>query len=80
MAQQKPDLALAHLEKAVELNPDDPVAWYRLAQVDRAMGKDAEQRKALAEFQRIRTGSGVRLRGPSNPEVTQQQVEPQTNP
>ncbi len=80
MAQQKPELALPHLEKAVQLNPDDPVAWYRLAQADRSTGREAEQRKALAEFQRIRSASADRLRGPSNAEVTPQQVDPPTNP
>ena len=80
MALQKPQAALPHLEKAVELNPDDSVAWYRLAQVDRALNKDADQRKALAEFQRIRSQAAARLRGPSNAEVTQQQLDPQASP
>jgi tetratricopeptide (TPR) repeat protein len=80
MAQQKPELALPHLEKAVELNPNDSVAWYRLAQVDRSTGREAEQRRALAEFQRIRSQGADRLRGPSNAEVTQQRLDPQTTP
>jgi tetratricopeptide (TPR) repeat protein len=78
MAQQKPDLALPHLEKAVELNPDDSVAWYRLAQVERSLGREAEQRKAITEFQRIRS-QGV-TRGPSNAGVTQQKLDPSANP
>jgi tetratricopeptide (TPR) repeat protein len=80
MALQKPELALPHLEKAVEINPDDSVAWYRLAQVDRSLSREADQRKALAEFQRIRNQAADRLRGPSNAEVTQQQLDPQANP
>jgi tetratricopeptide (TPR) repeat protein len=80
MALQKPELALPHLEKAVEINPDDSVAWYRLAQVDRSLSREADQRKALAEFQRIRNQTADRLRGPSNAEVTQQQLDPQANP
>jgi tetratricopeptide (TPR) repeat protein len=80
MALQKPEQALPHLDKAVEINPDDSVAWYRLAQVDRSLSREAEQRKALAEFQRIRTQGADRLRGPSNAEVTQQQLDPQANP
>jgi predicted Zn-dependent protease len=53
MANQKPDLALPHLERAVALNANDEVAWYRLSQADRALGKAEEQKKALAEFQRL---------------------------
>ena len=37
LAQQHPELALAQLQKAVELRPDDPVAWYRLSQVQRRL-------------------------------------------
>jgi len=80
MALQKPESALPNLEKAVALNPDDSVAWYRLAQVDRALNKEADQRKALAEFQRIRSQGADRLRGQSNAEITQQQLDPEANP
>ena len=45
MAQQKPSLALPHLQRAVALNADDEVAWYRLAQADRAVGNTEEQKK-----------------------------------
>ena len=53
MAKQKPELALPHLQRAVALNADDEVAWYRLSQADRALGNSDEQKKALAEFQRL---------------------------
>jgi tetratricopeptide (TPR) repeat protein len=49
--------ALPHLERAVTLNPEDEVAWYRLAQVDRKLDRAEEQRKALAEFARLRAQS-----------------------
>ncbi len=80
MALQKPEVVLPHLEKAVEINPDDSVAWYRLAQVDRSLSREAEQLKALTGFQRIRSQSADRLRNPSNAEVTQQQLDPSANP
>jgi tetratricopeptide (TPR) repeat protein len=53
MAKQKPALALPHLQRAVALNAEDEVAWYRLSQAERALGNAEEQRKALAEFQRL---------------------------
>jgi len=51
----KPDLALPHLRKAISLNPEDAVCYYHLFQVHKALGNVAEQQKALAEFQRLRS-------------------------
>jgi tetratricopeptide (TPR) repeat protein len=75
IAQQKPDLAFPHLQKAVELNPDDEVAWYRLAQVSRTLGNAEEQTKALAQFQRLRSQIALQ-RGTAAPgEVTKQVLQ-----
>src|SRR3984885_1965941 len=75
MAQQKPDMALPHLQKAVTLNADDEVAWYRLAQADRSLGNKDEQTKALAEFQRLRSQIAMQ-QGTSTPgEVTKQVLQ-----
>src|SRR5581483_7665027 len=54
LSEQKPQLALPHVQSAVALNADDDVAWYRLAQVQRALGNVTQQQKAIAEFQRLR--------------------------
>ncbi|MGC2399481.1 MAG: tetratricopeptide repeat protein [Acidobacteriaceae bacterium] len=75
IAEEKPELALPHLQRAVALNAEDEVAWYRLAQVDRALGNKEEQRKALAEFQRVR-GEIALQQGTNNPtEVTKQTLQ-----
>jgi tetratricopeptide (TPR) repeat protein len=75
MTRQKPDLALPHLQRAVALNADDEVAWYRLAQADRALGNTEEQKKALAQFQRLRSQIALQ-QGTSTPgEVTKQVLE-----
>lgn len=60
IAQRKPELALPHLQKAIALNPENEVAFYRLVQVHRALGNAAEQQKALAEFQRLRSNESRR--------------------
>ena len=76
---QQPEQALPHLQKAISLNADDEVGWWRLAQVERALGNTAEQKKALAQFQRLhsqssdREESGRKLFSPD--EVTRQQIE-----
>ncbi len=75
MALQKPDLALPHLQQAVVLDADDEVAWYRLAQADRALGNKDEQTKALAQFQRLRSQIALQ-QGTSTPgEVTKQVLQ-----
>jgi tetratricopeptide (TPR) repeat protein len=53
-AMRKPDLALPHLQKAVSLNPENEVSYYQLSLVYRALGNGAEQKKALAEYERLR--------------------------
>jgi tetratricopeptide (TPR) repeat protein len=50
----KAEQALAPLGKAVALDAANEVAWFQLAQAQRALGNAAEQQKALAEFQRLR--------------------------
>ena len=75
----KPELALPHLEKAIALNRDNEVAWWRMAQVQRLLGNSDQQKKALAEFQRLHSQSAQqqdqsrKLFAPD--EVTPQQVE-----
>src|SRR5205085_6789567 len=44
------DDARAELEKSTTLDSTSPEAWYALASLHRAAGRDAEQSQALAEF------------------------------
>ena len=75
MRQEKPELALPHLQRAVALDADDQVAWYRLSQADGALGNTEEQKKALARFQRLRSQIALQ-QGTSPPgEVTKQVLE-----
>jgi tetratricopeptide (TPR) repeat protein len=79
MSLQKPDLALPHLQKAVALNAGNEVAWYRLSQVQGMLGHEDEQKKAFAEFQRLRNQkssqqeAGKQIFSPE--EVTPQQLD-----
>jgi tetratricopeptide (TPR) repeat protein len=70
--------ALPHLQQAIRLNPRDEVAFYQMAQAHRALGHDAEQQSALAEFERLRSSNASQAAvvpaGPSA--VTRQQLEP----
>jgi len=79
IAQNKPDLGLPHLQKAVAINPQNEVAWYRLALVHRSLGNVAEQQKDMAEFKRLHESASqpilTREIGSPN-EVTRQELDP----
>jgi len=49
-SQGKPQEALPHLRKAIALNGENEVSWYRLSQVERSMGNAVESQQALAKF------------------------------
>jgi tetratricopeptide (TPR) repeat protein len=78
----KPDGALPHFQKAIALDPEDDVPYYHLAQVYKALGKEAEQQKALWEFRRIRgQRSSQRETVLFSPrDVTRQEVDPNAAP
>jgi hypothetical protein len=76
MAQRKPDLALPHLQKAVALNADDEVAWYRLVLVEGQLGKVDERNKALVQVQRLRDQIGLQQGTSAPDEVTKQTLQP----
>jgi tetratricopeptide (TPR) repeat protein len=75
LAKDKPDVAIPHLQRAVALNAEDEVAWYRLSQAERAVGNTEEQKKALAQFQRLHNQIAVQ-KGTNVPaEVTKQELQ-----
>jgi tetratricopeptide (TPR) repeat protein len=82
VSQGKADLALPPLTKAVSLNPEDDVAFFQLYQAHRALGHRAEQEKAQAEFQRLRTRKREQERVDllRMHVVTQQELDAQTTP
>lgn len=76
----KPELAVPRLKRAIAINPNDEVAWYRIARALRMVGDPEGQRKALAEFQRLHElQSGRQVHTGSfflGERVTSQQVGP----
>lgn len=82
---QKADAAVPHLKKAISLEPDDEVAWYRLARAYRILGNDQGQKDALAEYQRLRKIT-LSQRAPrsskdtQSDELTPQRIEPSAQP
>ena len=73
------DQAVIHAQRAVAIDPENEVGWYRLAQIQKALGNNAEQEKALAEYRRLHDRSSKQrgLEPVFSPrEVTKQEVEP----
>ena len=81
---QKPGEAAIQLKRAIELDPNDEVAWYRLARALRMTGDQQGQKKALAEFQRLHALESSRLARAGilseAGEVTRQQLGETTQP
>jgi tetratricopeptide (TPR) repeat protein len=82
LTQGKPALALQHLQKAASLNSSNEVSQYQLSQAYRALGKTAEQQKALNEFQRLRAEKARRdEKADLSPrEVTKQELDAEGKP
>ena len=79
ISQNKPDQALPHLQQSVALDPQNEVAWYRLAMVHRSLGNTAEQQKDMAEFKRLHENANqpILSRDIISPtEVTKQELDP----
>ncbi|HTW78536.1 MAG TPA: tetratricopeptide repeat protein [Terracidiphilus sp.] len=72
----KPNDALAPLERAIELRPNDEVAWYRLAHAQRVAGDKEGAAKSMTEFRRIHQVIPPELRAMSGlDEVTPQKLD-----
>jgi tetratricopeptide (TPR) repeat protein len=57
LANQAGAQAVAPLERAVQLDANDDVAWYRLAQAERAAGNRDAAEKALSTFRTVHAGA-----------------------
>lgn len=81
---QKPGEASIQLKRAIELDPNDEVAWYRLARALRLTGDSEGQKKALAEFLRLHALESSRLARAGilaeAGELTPQQIGDSTQP
>ena len=72
---KKPADAVPLLEHATRLRPLDEIAWYRLAQAERAIGNREKQETALAEFRKLHNSTPVTLRRPDvDSDVTPQTI------
>jgi tetratricopeptide (TPR) repeat protein len=78
---QSPQDAVAALKRATTIRPKDEVAWYRLAQAQRAAGNKEEQQKALAEFRKLHNSTPVGLKKPGEAQdLSPQQLDSSTEP
>lgn len=68
--------AVAPLQRATSLDASDEVAWYRLAQAERAAGDRDEAQKALLTFRRLHEASSAVRKPATTDDVTPQQLGP----
>lgn len=73
----RPADAVPHLQAAVKADPDSEVGWYQLGLAHRALGQSAEQEKALAELNRVRSRASRRNAAIAEPkpDVTPQALD-----
>jgi predicted Zn-dependent protease len=71
--------AVTPLQRATKLDANDEVAWYRLAQAERAAGNRDAAQKALDTFRTLHASSSA-ARKPSVDEVSPQQLDPGAQP
>jgi predicted Zn-dependent protease len=67
--------AVDPLQRATKLDANDEVAWYRLAQAERAAGNREAAQKALETFRTLHASSSAAHK-PAVDEVTPQQLDP----
>lgn len=72
---QRPAEALPYLTSASQHDPNDEATWYRLSQVQRALGHTPEAKDALAHFQALR-GRTLAQQQDSPRDVTRQEIDP----
>ena len=79
LEKNQPQQALSHAQRAVAVDPENEVCWFRLAKIQRTLGNVAEQQRALAEYRRLHDiASQQKEVEPvfSPREVTKQEVDP----
>jgi predicted Zn-dependent protease len=74
----EPEAALPYLQKATQEDPGDEAAWYRLSQVERALGHKTEQQAALKQFLALHEATPSSLQAAPARDVTPQIVEPES--
>ena len=75
----EPAKALKYLEVAVKSDPTDDATWRQIVQVERTLGHKAEQQAALKTFKALHKKQADGRVQPVR-DVTQQVVDPNTNP
>ncbi len=73
----QPADALPFLKQAVAKDPGDEATWYRLSQVERALGHTAAQRTALEVFRKLHDHTVGAQHQPTS-EVTRQKIDSDT--
>jgi len=81
LAAGRAEPALAHLRRAVAIDPENDVAYFQLARAYQALGNVAAQQEALARYQALRARKQERTDAAVSPlQATKQVLEAQEGP
>jgi predicted Zn-dependent protease len=83
LAEDKAQLAVPALHKAIAVDPSNEVSWYRLSQAERSLGNTSEQSKAMTEFRRLHQAKLKQQESgqvASSTEVTKQKLDSDATP
>lgn len=73
----QPIKALPYLKRSIEGDPTDAAAWYRLTQVERALGHKADSEVALKRFLELRNTGAPDISQSQQRDVSRQTVDPE---
>lgn len=79
-ALNQPADALPYLKKAAELAPSDEATWYRLSQVEKALGHREESTSALHTFLELRKTGAATLHHSQQGDLSHQSIRPEEIP
>jgi len=79
LQENEPSLALAHLQRATVLRPDDEVAWFKLAQAQRMLGDKQAQLLSLDKFKVLHAKTSAALNTALTPQGTNSVTPQQLN-
>lgn len=76
----EPAKALPYLKTSVEADPNSEASWYRLSQVERALGQKADADAALKRFLQLRSTGAAEVNRPQENDISRQTIDPEEKP
>lgn len=76
----EPAKALPYLKASVQADPASEASWYRLSQVERALGHRADAEVALQRFLQLHNSGAAQVNRPQENDISRQTIDPEEKP